>query len=75
MNTIIDYISYQHSITRIKVRDALYGFLRQLNLTDFSNLPNELTLLLNNYENISLKKFLERIVLYLIRAKKKGRIF
>lgn len=76
LNNILKYLAYEFNITESKVRDSLNGCIRPFNNASEYDCPDELFKMLYNHGyKLSLKDFLERIVLYLIRVKKKGRLF
>ena len=76
LNNILNYLAYEFNVNKSQVRDSMNGSIRTFNNINEYNCSNELFNVLYNHGNkLSLKDFLERIVLYLIRTKKKGRIF
>ncbi|HCF34700.1 MAG TPA: hypothetical protein DER15_05130 [Clostridiales bacterium] len=76
LNTILKYLAYEFNTTEAQVRDSMNGCIRTFNSVSEYDCPPELFRILhNNGYKLSLKDFLQRIVFYLIRIKKKGRIF
>lgn len=76
LNTVLKYLAFKYKVPESRVRDSLKSCIRPFNNTNILNSSNELYIVLyNNGDKLSLKDFLERIVFYLIRVKKKGRIF
>lgn len=76
LNTVLKYLAYKYKVPESRVRDALKSCIRPFNNTDIYGCSDELyKVLYNNGNRLSLKDFLERIVFYLIRIKKKGRLF
>lgn len=76
LNTVLKYLAYKYNVPVSRARDSLKSSIRPFNNSNSLNIPPELqSALYNNGNGLSLKDFLERIVLYLIRTKKKGRIF
>ena len=67
---------YAHNNFHHQLRDCLNASIRPFNNSNEYSCSDELiTILDNNGNKLSLKDFLERIVFYLIRIKKKGRLF
>lgn len=76
LNNILKYLAYQYNTTESQVRDSMNGCIRPFNNVSEYDCPADLYKVLYNHgHKLSLKDFLERIVLYLIRVKKKGRLF
>ena len=75
LNTIIEHIAYEHKVSKIKVRDSLYNSLQPFKSLDLSRFPNEIKLIFFDNSDITLKKFLEKLVFYLIKSKREGKIF
>ena len=70
------YLAYEFNTTESQVRDSLNASIRPFNNSFEYNCPDDLIkVLYNNGRKLSLKDFLERIVIYLIKTKKKGRLF
>lgn len=75
LKDVIIFIAYKYNVPFSRVRDTLYASIRPYNNTSLS-LSNELYHILYNGGNkLPLKDFLDRIVSYIIRNKKKGRLF
>lgn len=76
LNNVLKYLAYKYNVPESRVRDALKSSIRPFNNTNvFGSSYDLYKILYNNGYKLSLKDFLERIVLYLIREKKKGRLF
>lgn len=76
LNNILKYLAYQYNTTESQVRDSMNGCIRPFNSASEYDCPDDLYKVLYNHgHKLSLKDFLERIVFYLIRVKKKGRLF
>ena len=76
LNTIIKYLAYEFKSTESQVRDSMNACIRPYNSSNTYYCSNELLQILNNNGyKLSLKDFLQRIVFYLIKIKKKDRIF
>ncbi len=76
LKNILKYLAYEFNTTESQVRDSMYACIRPFKNASEYNCSQELfNMLHNNGYKLSLKKFLEIIVLYLIRKKKKGRLF
>lgn len=75
LTNVLSYISYKHNVSLSRVRDCLNSCIRPFNNTSFSDKNEVYNALYSNGDSLSLKDFLERIVYYLIRIKKKGRLF
>lgn len=76
LNTILKYLAYEFNTTESQVRDSMNGCIRPFNNSNEYNCSIELFEMLNNNgHKLTLKDFLERIVIYLIKIKKKGRLF
>lgn len=76
LNNILKYLAYQYNTTESQVRDSMNGCIRPFNNASEYDCPEDLYKVLYNHgHKLSLKDFLERIVFYLIRVKKKGRLF
>lgn len=76
LNTILIMLSSLYNVPVSKVRDSLNSTIRTFNNTVAFNNSNELyKFLYSNTNRISLKDFLEKVVFYLIKAKRKGQIF
>lgn len=75
LSNVLHHLAYKYKIPETRVRDALKSCLRPFNRKKH-NIPNELqTALYSDNNTVSLKDFLERIVFYLVKIKKKGRNF
>ena len=73
---MIYYLAYKYDVSYTKVRDSLKACIRIFNSSTICNVDKELfNSLYNNGYGVSLKTFIEKIVIYLIRTKNKGRIF
>lgn len=76
LNNILKYLAYKYTVPESRVRDGIKSCIRPFNHTNLVGCPDDLyKALYNNGYPLSVKDFLERIVLYIIRKKKKGRIF
>lgn len=76
LNNILKYLAYKYTVPESRVRDGIKSCIRPFNHTNLIGCPDDLyKALYNNGYPLSVKDFLERIVLYIIRKKKKGRIF
>lgn len=76
LTTVLKYLAYKYNVPESRVRDSLKSCIRPFNNASEYNCPDDLfKVLYNNGHKLSLKDFLERIVFYLIRVKKKGRLF
>ena len=76
LNNVLKYLAYEFNTTESQVRDSLNASIRPFNNSYEYNCPDDLIkVLYNNGHKLSLKDFLERIVIYLIKTKKKGRLF
>lgn len=76
LNDILKYLAYEFNTTESQVRDSMNGCIRPFNNSnDYSCSAELINILHNNGDKLSLKEFLQRIVFYLIKTKKKGRIF
>lgn len=76
LNTVLKHLAYKYNIPESRARDALNSCIRPFNNTNIYGCSDELyNILYNKGNSLSLKDFLEKIVLYLIRTKKKGRLF
>lgn len=76
LKNILNYLSYEFNTTYSQVRDSMYACIRPFKNASDYNCPKELFDALHNHGyRLSLKDFLEVVVLYLIRTKKKGRLF
>lgn len=76
LNTILKYLAFEFNTTETQVRDSMNACIRPFNNSNEYTCSNELYKVLNNNGyKLTLKDFLQRIVFYLIRTKKKGRIF
>lgn len=75
LNNILKYLAYQYNTNESKIRDSMNACIRPFNNSASYGCTKELfNILYNNGNKLSLKDFLERIVLYLIRVKNKGRV-
>lgn len=76
LNNVLQYLAYKYNVPESRVRDTIKNCIRPFNNTNEYNCPQDLLNVLSNRGyKLSPKDFLERIVLYLIREKKKGRLF
>ncbi len=76
LNNVLQYLAYKYNVPESRVRDTIKNCIRPFNNTNEYNCPQDLLKVLSNGgHKLSPKDFLERIVLYLIREKKKGRLF
>lgn len=76
LNNVLNYLAFEFNTTYSQVRDSLNACIRPFNRASEYNCPDELfKMLYNNGHKLSLKDFLERIVIYLIKTKKQGRMF
>lgn len=76
LTTVLKYLAYKYNVPESRVRDSLKSCIRPFNNASEYSCPDDLfKVLYNNGHKLSLKDFLERIVFYLIRVKKKGRLF
>ena len=74
-NEIQEKIARKNKTTKTKVRDALNSYIRKIKTSSFSSYSTELNkILYNNGYTTSLKDFVHRIVLYIIREKENGRL-
>ena len=75
LNDIQEKIARENKTTETKVRDALNSYIRKIKTSSFSSYSTELNkVLYNNGYTPSLKDFVHRIVLYIIREKENGRL-
>lgn len=75
LNDIQEKIARKNKTTKTKVRDALNSYIRKIKTSSFSSYSTELNkILYNNGYTTSLKDFVYRIVLYIIREKENGRL-
>lgn len=75
LNDIQEKIARKNKTTKTKVRDALNSYIRKIKTSSFSSYSTELNkILYNNSYTTSLKDFVHRIVLYIIREKENGRL-
>lgn len=75
LNDIQEKIARKNKTTKTKVRDALNSYIRKIKTSSFSSYSTELNkILYNNGYTTSLKDFVHRIVLYIIREKENGRL-
>lgn len=76
LNNILKYLAYEYKTTESQVRDSMNACIRPFNNSSEYSCSEELfNVLYNNGHKLSLKDFLQRIVFYLIKVKKKGRLF
>lgn len=76
LNDILNYLAYKYNVSYTKVRDSLKACIRNFNSSTVCNVDKELfDSLYNNGYGVSLKTFIEKIVIYLIKTKNKGRLF
>ena len=76
LNNVLNYLAFEFNTTYSQVRDSLNACIRPFNRASEYNCPDELfKMLYNNGHKLSLKDFLERVVIYLIKTKKQGRVF
>lgn len=72
LNNVLKYLAYKYNVPETRVRDCLKSCIRPFNNTNILNQYSDLyAVLYNNGNKLSLKDFLERIVFYLIKTKKK----
>ena len=75
LNDIQEKIARKNKTTKTKVRDALNSYIRKIKTSSFSSYSTELNkIIYNNGYTPSLKDFVHRIVLYIIREKENGRL-
>lgn len=75
LNDIQEKNARENKTTETKVRDALNSYIRKIKTSNFSSYSTELDkILYNNGYTPSLKDFVHRIVLYIIREKENGRL-
>ena len=75
LNDIQEKIARKNKTTETKVRDALNSYIRKIKTSSFSSYSTELNkILYNNGYTTSLKDFVHRIVLYIIREKENVRL-
>ena len=76
LNTVLKYLAYKYNVPETRVRDSLKSCIRPFNNTNVYSCSNDLyKVLYNNGDKLSLKDFIERIVFYLIKVKRKDRLF
>ena len=76
LNNILRYLSFEFDSTYSQVRDSMYASIRPFsNASDYTCSKELLNALYKQGYKPSLKKFIETIVIYLIRKKKKDRLF
>jgi len=76
LNDVLIYLSFHFETSKSQIRDAMNACIRSFNASSDYTCPEELLKsLFPNGHNCSLKNFLIKIVLYLIKEKKKGRLF
>ena len=76
LNNILKYLAYEYKTTESQVRDSMNACIRPFNNSSEYSCSDELfKVLYNNGHKLTLKDFLQRIVFYLIKVKKKGRLF
>ena len=71
LNDIQEKIARKNKTTKTKVRDALNSYIRKIKTSSFSSYSTELNKICYT---TSLKDFVHRIVLYIIREKENGRL-
>lgn len=70
LNDILNYLAYKYNVSYTKVRDSLKACIRNFNSSTVCNVDKELfDSLYNNGYGVSLKTFIEKIVIYLIKTK------
>ncbi len=73
LNNIFLMLSSLYNVPPQKIRDTLNSSIRTFNNSTALNTSNELYKALCNHKNqVTLKSFLEKIVFYLIKSKRKG---
>ena len=73
LNSVFTILSDLYNVPELKIRDTLNSCIRTFNNSTTLNTSNELyRFLCNDGNKITLKSFLEKIVFYLIKAKRKG---
>ena len=76
LNNVLNHIGKEHNIPMTRVRDALNSSLRHFGTTNITSKEIDINHIFGNSLNcLTLKDFLTRLTLYIIREKKKGRIF
>ncbi|MBQ2917151.1 MAG: hypothetical protein IJE59_03125 [Clostridia bacterium] len=76
LNDVLIYLSFQFKTSKSQIRDAMNASIRPFNNSSNYTCSEELLkALFPNGHNCSLKDFLVKIVLHLIKEKKKGRLF
>lgn len=76
LNNVLKYLAYEFNSTESQVRDSMNACIRPFNnSSDYSCSAELFKVLYNNGQKLSLKDFLQRVIIYLIRVKKKGRLF
>lgn len=76
LNDVLIYLSYEFKTSKSQIRDAMNASIRPFNnSSNYTCSPELLKALFPNGHKRSLKDFLITIVLYLIKEKKKGRLF
>ncbi len=73
LNNVLKMLSSVYNVPVSKIRDSLNGSIRTLNNSTSLSTSNELyKMLMADNNKITLKVFLEKIVLYLIKSKRKS---
>lgn len=76
LNNVFIYLSFEHKNSKSQIRDAMNACIRPFNSSsDYTCSEELLKALFPNGHKCSLKNFLEKVVIYLIKEKKKGRLF
>lgn len=76
LNNILQLLSASYNVPTTKIRDSLNSSIRTFNSTHtIDNTHYLYNVLYNGNSNISLKNFIEKIVIYLLKTKRKGHIF
>lgn len=75
LKNVLIFIAYKYNVPVSRVRDTLNSSIRPYNNTSLAYAKDLYQALYNNGHKLSLKDFLDRVVSYLIRVKKKGSLF
>lgn len=75
LNDILQLLSTSYNVPSTKIRDSLNSSIRTFNSTHSLEHSHYLyNVLYNGNNNISLKNFIEKIVIYLLKTKRKDHI-